>query len=166
MQFLNKVSGTSNANTPRLEPKTEQSAETFAANSESNAHLVSCASDPAAMPEGLIKTELAHSGEKMSIGHTGASFDRPGDLLANQQTADADADADAPLAVVLLPSIPPAALLQLPTDADLILPSSSATPSAASDSALVSVNAAATIGATLVTATTIEESLSDAMDLS
>lgn len=163
MQFLNKVSGTSNANTPRLEPKTEQSAETFAANSESNAHLVSCAPGPTAMPEGLIKTELAHSGEKMSIGHTGASFDRPGDLLANQQTADADADA--PLAVVLLPSIPPAALLQLPTDADLILPSSSATPSA-SDSALVSVGAAANIGATLVTATTTEESLSDAMDLS
>ncbi len=150
LQFLNKVSGTSNVTTPRVEPKMEEGS---ARSAGSNALNVTSSDDPsAAVTEGLVTGEMTQQCDDVRS-------------IAQQQQHSADFDGKV---VVVLPSIPAATLL-LPTDADLILPSSVSSVSSGGTASNGNVDAVATatITATL-TATTTEESLDadgSAMDL-
>ena len=144
LQFLNKVSGTSNTTTPRLEPKMEDSA----VSAEPNGSKVGDSSvglSVSATTEGLVKEEMTQCGDVRSIAHATDFDGKP-------------SRSDSPhVVVVVLPSIP---ATLLPTDADLILPS-------AAGSAACNTDIISTTASTTITATTTEESLDGgAMDLS
>lgn len=141
LQFLNKVSGTSNTTTPRIEPKMEDSS----VSAVPNGSKVGDSSVGLSPKEGLVKEEMAQGGDVRSAAHA-TDFD-----------AKPSRSESPHVVVVVLPSIP---ATLLPTDADLILP-------CAAGSAACNVDTASTITSTTITATTTEESLDGgAMDLS
>eukprot|EP00598_Pedospumella_elongata_P011658 CAMPEP_0185011890 /NCGR_PEP_ID=MMETSP1098-20130426/98024_1 /TAXON_ID=89044 /ORGANISM="Spumella elongata, Strain CCAP 955/1" /LENGTH=694 /DNA_ID=CAMNT_0027540937 /DNA_START=216 /DNA_END=2300 /DNA_ORIENTATION=+ len=144
LQFLNKVSGTSNTTTPRIEPKMEDSAISAVPNGSKGESSIGLSAS--ATTEGLVKEEMAQCGDVRSIAHS-TDFD----------TKPSRSDSPHVVVVVVLPSIP---ATLLPTDADLILPCSAG-------SAACNTDTASTITSTTITATTTEESLDGgAMDLS
>jgi len=151
LQFLNKVSGTSNVPTPRIEPKIEADS---ALGKVPNALNVASSDDPSVVTEGLVTGEMTQCGDvRRSIAQYSTDFD-----------GKTSSRSDSPHVAVVLPSIP--ATLLLPTDADLILPSSVFSVSSGGTASNGNVDAVAT---TTITATTTEESLDadgSAMDLS